>query len=278
MKAAINRIIEFSNVDGPGNRLAIFFQACCFKCLYCHNPETIRLCDDCGVCIAVCPQGALSVEAGIVRHDEKACVRCDACILACEKLADPRVKNYELSEVLAIIKSNKDYIRGITVSGGEPLLYSDFVTALFKETQALGLSCMLDTNGNYDFSSLQELLSYCDGVMLDIKSVDQKYHEILTGCSNENALKSLDYLLEKAKLYEVRTVLLPGQLALNKATISYVVAKLNNRCRYKLIKYRPQGVREAGLQAYGNQSLNEAEFSELVAFAKSLKAENLVLI
>lgn len=37
--ALINKIIPFSCVDGPGNRMVIFFQGCNFKCLYCHNPE-----------------------------------------------------------------------------------------------------------------------------------------------------------------------------------------------------------------------------------------------
>ncbi|MGL5951492.1 MAG: 4Fe-4S cluster-binding domain-containing protein, partial [Cetobacterium sp.] len=40
LKAKINKIIKFSNVDGPGNRMAIFFQGCNFNCEYCHNPET----------------------------------------------------------------------------------------------------------------------------------------------------------------------------------------------------------------------------------------------
>ena len=43
MKGIINKIIPFSNVDGPGNRLSIFFQGCNFDCLYCHNPETIKI-------------------------------------------------------------------------------------------------------------------------------------------------------------------------------------------------------------------------------------------
>ena len=37
----VHRIIPFSNVDGPGNRTAIFVQGCNLKCVYCHNPETI---------------------------------------------------------------------------------------------------------------------------------------------------------------------------------------------------------------------------------------------
>ena len=33
--APVNRIIPFSNVDGPGNRTAVFFQGCPFNCLFC---------------------------------------------------------------------------------------------------------------------------------------------------------------------------------------------------------------------------------------------------
>ena len=54
--APVNRIIEFSNVDGPGNRTSIFVQSCPFRCLYCHNPETITMCISCGDCLPRCPQ------------------------------------------------------------------------------------------------------------------------------------------------------------------------------------------------------------------------------
>ncbi|PWX63734.1 glycine radical enzyme activase, partial [Clostridium perfringens] len=52
--ALINKIIPFSCVDGPGNRMVIFFQGCNFKCLYCHNPETINKCISCGKCVENC--------------------------------------------------------------------------------------------------------------------------------------------------------------------------------------------------------------------------------
>ncbi|MBN2260813.1 MAG: radical SAM protein [Clostridiales bacterium] len=41
LEMKINKIINFSSVDGPGNRLVVFFQGCNLNCVYCHNPETI---------------------------------------------------------------------------------------------------------------------------------------------------------------------------------------------------------------------------------------------
>ena len=51
IKVPVNKIIPFSSVDGPGNRTAIFLQACNLDCKYCHNPETRALCIHCGDCI-----------------------------------------------------------------------------------------------------------------------------------------------------------------------------------------------------------------------------------
>jgi len=39
----VKDIIPFANVDGSGNRTSIFVQGCNLNCIYCHNPETIKL-------------------------------------------------------------------------------------------------------------------------------------------------------------------------------------------------------------------------------------------
>lgn len=247
--APINRIIDHSVVDGPGNRTAVFFQGCPFRCTYCHNPETIHLCCHCGVCVAVCPAGALKIEQGRVVWDAAKCCACDACIKNCPNLSSPRVTEMTVEQVLARVEKNRPFIRGITCSGGECTRYADFMTALFAETKKLGLSNLIDSNGSLDFSQNPALMEHADGVMLDIKCYDREAHIALTGTDNDLVLKNARWLAERGLLPEVRTVVVPGVLP-NEQTVeavSCLLAPYQEKApiRYKLIAFRPMGVRPA---------------------------------
>lgn len=205
-KAIINKIINSSVVDGPGNRMAIFFQGCNFNCMYCHNPETIK-----------------------------------------NSMTDDTLM-MSIEDIIQEIKKSKPFIRGITVSGGECTLNADFVKELFKEVKKLNLSTMIDSNGSYDFHKDHELMKYTDGVMLDIKVFDREEHKKLTGKYNDMVLKNAVYLAKIGKLYEIRTVVVPDLLS-NKETIEKTANLLKqyikeNNIKYKIIKYRPLGVRE----------------------------------
>lgn len=278
LKAPVNKIIPFSNVDGPGNRTSIFFQSCPFKCLYCHNPETINMCIHCGDCIKTCPTQALKMNNKKVEWNPEVCIDCDTCIKVCKHMASPKIRTLSTDELMKEILKQKAFIRGITVSGGECMNHPEFLLELFKKAKKVGLTCLIDSNGYHDFKKYPELLKVSDGVMLDVKAVNNKFHEILTGVSNEAVIENLDYLLQQNKLVEVRTVLLPNSPKENKKTVEAVSKLIQDKTTYKLLRYRPFGVREEGLKEIGNTITTEVEANQLCKLAMRLGAKNTQVI
>ncbi len=248
LAAPVNRIIPFSAVDGPGNRTAVFLQGCNIDCKYCHNPETRALCINCGLCVQGCPTGALHLVEGKVHFEPAKCVACDTCIQTCTHDASPRVLWMTVEEVLAEIKKQIPFIRGVTVSGGECTLYPEFLAALFSECKKLGLHTLIDSNGMIDFGVYPELLAVTDGVMLDIKAFSERDHVVVTGYSNDRVLKNAAFLAKCGKLYEIRTVVvreLFDPVGVIESIAEYLCAYMDiGMLRYKLIAYRPFGVRK----------------------------------
>ncbi|MBR1439829.1 MAG: YjjW family glycine radical enzyme activase [Lachnospiraceae bacterium] len=248
--APVNKIIRFSSVDGPGNRTAIFLQGCNFDCRYCHNPETRRFCIGCGKCVKTCPAGALSqTPEGQVRFDPAKCVSCDTCIKVCEHDASPRICEMTAEDVMKEVRWQQPYIRGITVSGGECSLHPRFLKELFEIAQKEALTCFLDSNGSYDFSKDPELMAVTDSVMLDIKAFSPEDHLNTTGAGNKTVLANAKYLAEIGKLFEIRTVVAPDLFDVTETVrcagemlLPYL--QKGAKIRYKLITYRPMGVRE----------------------------------
>ena len=260
--AVINKIIPFSCIDGPGNRTAIFFQGCNFKCTYCHNPETINKCINCTKCVQVCPTGALEVIDKKVIWNENKCVQCDNCIRVCEHLSTPKTKDLSVDELFNEIKKISPFIQGITVSGGECTLNADYLTKLFKKVkEELNLTCFVDTNGGIDLTDYEELVEITDKFMLDVKSIDKEEHIKITGVSNEIVLNNLEYLLKKDKLYEVRTVIVPNLD--NEKTVKVVSNIIKDKCKYKLNAYRKHGVRKEGIDFHGEIGLSDEELNNI---------------
>ena len=239
LKAKINKIIKFSNVDGPGNRMAIFFQGCNFNCEYCHNPETINICKECLNCIEICSTGALKVVDSKIIWDKKLCCECDRCTKSCKFDSSPKVREYTIEELLAEIGKVKPFIKGITVSGGESTLQYKFIAKLFYEIKKKwsDLTCFVDTNGGLNLDSIEyrELVENTDYFMLDIKTWNNEEHLLLTGKKVDVVIKNLYFLRDIGKLFEVRSVIVANKLD-NRLTVKNVAKIIADKdIRYKII-------------------------------------------
>ena len=279
-RAIVNRIIPFSNVDGPGNRMAVFLQSCPFRCYYCHNPETIHMCNNCGECVSHCPKKALSIVDGKVVYDASICVGCDTCIHVCPNLSSPKTVSMSVDEVIGKIREVRPFIRGITISGGECMNQSDFLFELFSKLRKEDptLSLLLDSNGFHDYRKKEELMMISDGVMLDVKAFDPEFHKFLCGVDNRSVLSNLSYLLSIHRLEEVRTVILPGYEKENENTVREVSRIIKDRCRYKLLRYRYFGVREEGVKLFGRGICPEEEMERMKKIALENHADKVVII
>lgn len=276
-KAVVNRIIPFSNVDGPGNRLAIFFQGCNIRCVYCHNPETINHCINCNECVIKCPTKAIKSIDGMVTFEEKICAECDQCIRTCRFNSSPRTTAYSAQELYNIIDEYKLFIRGITVSGGEPTLRADFITELFKMVKPLGLTCFVDTNGFFDKDEIDDLIKVTDKFMVDIKAVDKI--ESLCGTKLKNNLENLKYLLSMDKVYEVRTVLIEDYMDIeNTVTTVANILKDYPEVIYKLIRVHAAGLSNAEKDKIKAKIPSEAYVRQLAEQAKDIGVKNIELI
>lgn len=280
MQAAVNRIIPFSSVDGPGNRTAVFLQGCNINCKYCHNPETRRLCIGCGICVKQCPAGALGRgEAGEILFDRSKCVQCDTCIHVCPHDSSPRTELLTPGQVWERVARQIPFIRGITVSGGECMLNPGFLEELFVLARRGGLTTMIDSNGTIPFWDYPELLEVTDGVMLDIKAFDNQDHIRVTDAGNTTVLENATYLAKKKKLFEVRCVIVPDLYDGEKnirGTADFLAPLLElHKFRIKIIAYRPMGVREE----YSHFVVPDREYLEFLSGIFQAKGfEDIIII
>ena len=121
----------------------------------------------------------------------------------------------KLQELVKEILKYKSYMDssggGVTVSGGEPLLQTDFICALFRELKKYNIHTAIDTAGSIPLSyEIKELLKYTDLVLLDIKHINNEKCINLTGAPNKHTLEFAKYLNNLNIPVWIRQVLVPG--------------------------------------------------------------------
>lgn len=202
-------IEEFAVFDGPGIRCAVFVKGCPLHCMWCHNPEglaahpqrvvTQALCIHCGACKQVCPS------------PEK-CIGCGTCVDVCPKgairIAGTRMQAREVAEKIKrqakILQMNGG---GVTFSGGEVLMQSDFIIAVRKLVP--DVHALIETSGYAKPEVFTRLAEAMDMVIMDIKIVDPLLHKKYTGVDNAPILHNLEILKGMNKPFRIRVPLIP---------------------------------------------------------------------
>ncbi len=119
---------------------------------------------------------------------------------------------YSAEEILNKVLRYKDYFGkegGITLSGGEPLMQSEFALEIFRLCHKNGINTCLDTSGCILTDKVKALLQETDRVLLDFKyTTDGEYKENV-GCSIKPISEFLSYLDENNIPVTLRQVIIP---------------------------------------------------------------------
>ena len=120
---------------------------------------------------------------------------------------------YTASDVVKRVVRCREYFRdngGITVSGGEPLMQTEFVRELFRLCHEEGINTCLDTSGSIMNEGVRQLLAETDRVLLDIKYTNEEQYREYAGCGMRPVLDFLGYLDATGIPVTLRQVIIPG--------------------------------------------------------------------
>ena len=289
--------------DGPGLRTTVFTKGCPLACRWCQNPESIchkqeiwyetAKCIGCMECVNACGNAALDVnETGIIIQREK-CSGCGDCGEVCPgKAIKPIGSIWHVDKLVREVMKDKVYYDefggGVTVSGGEPLLYADFLVEFLGKLKANGIHTAIDTCGNVSADTLMKVMPHVDAILYDIKLWNNAKHQELTGEGNERILENVKIIASHIRKVQqgenrkialwIRTPLIPDETATEENIVHIVgfihrnlldvmerweLCAFNSAC---IIKYKKM---QQPWPYHGVTGLKQNEIEKLTSFVLS---------
>lgn len=198
----IFNIQRFSLHDGGGIRTMIFFKGCPLRCPWCSNPEGI------------------SLEPQILLQPAR-CIKCSApsvyecakepweCPTGAKSFAG---RHYTIEELKK--EALKDAVfyeedGGITLSGGEALLFAEYLSRFLPEIKREGVHVAVETTGNVPRANIEQVMEYIDLFLFDLKIMDAAQMRAICGGDIELIRRNFEFL-SRHKQVIPRLPLIPG--------------------------------------------------------------------
>ncbi len=180
---------------------------------------------------------------------------------------------YNIDEILKKISQKKNWIDGIVLTGGEPLLFFDDIIEIAKKIKKNNLLIKLDTNGSFP-EQLLSLMKYklIDYVAMDIKAPLDKIYFIATGVNPktnsdiiEKIRKTIKILIESDFDYEFRTTCVPGLI--DEEAIKKIGEEIKGAKKWALQRFIPFN---AYKKEYRNKTFDDKRLNEFYRIACSI--------
>ena len=224
-QATIFNIQKFSVNDGPGIRTTVFFKGCPLRCRWCSNPESQLTkpqllwdeakCCHCRTCVRTCDCTALTFEDGrIIMHPQR-CRHCDACLSSCPTGALTKegrtvTTDEVVTECLKDLPFYEESGGGVTLSGGEALIWPDFCVELLEKLHSHGIHTAIETTGYASAETFRRVAKHLDYILMDMKHYDREKHIAGTGIGNNHILANMKWAIENGKDLLPRIPVIPG--------------------------------------------------------------------
>ncbi len=251
----LTNIQRCSTEDGPGIRTSIFLKGCPLHCIWCHNIETIdseprlvwhgQKCIGDKACVRVCPEKALQLTSTGMAIDLEKCKICGDCEDTCPSGALEIIgKTWDSEKLVEELLRDKVFFEtsngGVTISGGEPLLQSEFVIAVASGLRSNGVHVAIDTCGYSSEATWRKVIENVDMILLDLKQMDPAKHKQYTGVPLDRILQNAEIIAELKIPVWIRTPIIPEHTDTSEniqAISRFIVREMPTVERYDLLTF-----------------------------------------
>lgn len=174
LTAKIFNLQKFSIHDGAGIRTDVFFQGCNLRCAWCSNPESQPL----------------------------------------EPLPGEKFTEYSVDELVRELLKDKPFYDesggGVTLTGGEALLYPEFVLALTDALHREGVQVAIETAACVSEETFKRVLAAVDFAFIDLKHYDDGKHRAGTSVGLGLILRNISAARNSDTPFVLRIPVIPG--------------------------------------------------------------------